>query len=427
MQDLVADGGNSVSLTPGAAIQKAEFLVQAPRAGVGDNWPLGLNIVKRVTTTLDQPASGASAVNWDMLAAVVDSFNVQSPILGNTHAKDTYTGPIAKHLIEFVSSGYGYGDGARIQIPTTDQDNTVDLYFVLPFAHECFERPHHFGVWLGWLKDTEVTTYLAPSTIVAALSTGAVIEAPTTVTAWIEYVVSDELIMPTMNNWKQYQAPAAGGTTAILQGIGTANGYNDVLDGSRIAGIYELTSAGDGTLNLMGGPTTADNYLTVAIPQLSQDVFEFPDAYFRSYRIAMGGGTARGPRSGAATGYVIDRAGNPNKMSATTNTNNKLNSADALYIPWRSVGRNAQITKQPKFFGDLKMLRTFTTKPTSGTYGFVTNELRELGDQKKREMIGKTGRAGVLETIWGGGSKGSADNQRHPKRQACLPERVVFT
>lgn len=426
--DLVSDGGTAVSLTPGTAPVSAEFIVSAPRAGVGDNWPLALNYVTRFRVTVDQAASGGTAMNWDELACVADSFDIKSPVLGNTHPRDTFQGTIAKHLVEFVSMGYNYADGGRTQIASTDGDTTMDVYFILPHAHECGGRPHHFAPWLGWLQNTKIANYLAAANVLDGLSTGAVIKAPCTVQTWIEYVVSDELIMPSINQWHLYETPATGGTTAILNGLGTANGYNDLLDGSRIAGLYELTGAQGNAKNIMGGSATADQYTSYTIPQFSQDVTVNVDAFFSAYRRIIGG--HRGPISNAVGVATHDsKSGNPFQMRGGqgTSTGDLMNTANALFIPIRSPGHDMMLTKLMKFFGDLKITRTFSSTPSSGKFRFVTNELRELGAAKKTELIGKTGRPGKLEPIWGSGSKGSADNARHPRRQAVFPERVVFS
>lgn len=428
--DLTSDGGSSVSVTPGTTPQKVEFLVQAPKAGVGDAWPIALNYVSCIRTTFDQAASGGTVVNWDQLALVADSFDVQSPTLGNTHARNTFTGPITKHIIEFISSGYEYSDGARIQLIAADGDVTLDMYYVLPMAHECFEKPHHSGVWLGWLNATKVVTYTATAAAVDPLSTGAVLKAPTSVRTWIEYVVSNELLMPTINQWVMYETPATGGTTAIVNGIGTANGLQDVLDGSRVAALLELTSI------LMGGATTADAYTSVTIPQIAQDVTVNIDAFFSAYRRLIGGHV--GPISGVsavtntagviANAALVDRAGNPNLMGVTTTVNNLLNSPAALYIPYRAPGKSAMLSKMLKFFGDLKITRTFSTVPSSGKFRFVTNELRELGPAKKQELIGKTGRPASLEKIHSNGSTdgGAKRGMNTTRKQAVLPERVNF-
>lgn len=430
--DLTSDGGSSVSVTPGVTPQKVEFLVQAPKAGVGDAWPLALNYVSCITTVFDQAAGGAgAAVSWDQLAIVADSFDVQSPALGNTHQRNTYTGPITKHLIEFVSSGYEYSDGARIQLIAADGDVVLDMYYVLPMAHECMDRPHHSAVWLGWLNATKVVTYVGTAAAVDPLSTGAVLKAPTSVRTWIEYVVSNELVMPTMNQWVMYETPATGGTTAIVNGIGTANGLQDVLDGSRVAGMFELMN-----INSMGGSGTADNITSLTIPQIAQDVTVNIDALFAAYRRVIGG--HQGPISGVGAftiagqvitnAAVLDRGGNPNTMASGTGTNNRLNSANAMYVPYRAPGRNAMLSKMLKFFGDLKITRTFANVPSSGKFRFVFNELRELGPAKKQELIGKTGRPASLEKIHSQGSTdgGAKRTMNTTRKQAVLPERVNF-
>jgi hypothetical protein len=418
--DVYADGGaQTVAVTPGATVQPVEFTVQAPKGGVDGNWPLAMNIVKKIAIQIDQPSSGASTIEADELPIVVDSYNVNSPLLGITHPRDTFTGPIAKHIAEFFSAGYTSADGARIQIPTTDAEYSVVHYQLLPFAQENFVKPHHFAPWLGWLNATKITTYIAPSTAIAAFSTGAVSEAPCSVSCWIEYVVSSELIMPTFAQFHLYESPASGGTTVTVQGIGTSNGMADVKEGSRIAALLELTD-----INGMGGPDGADNITAVTIPQLGLDLTQNPDAFFTAFRRAMGG--HRGAIALSTTVPVADRAGDPYSVIHAAGLETTLNAASAMYIPYRFVGRDQQITKLPRFFGDLRVTRTFTTAPTSGKYRFVTEELREFGELKKKEMIAKTGRPGKLQRIYEGGVPDAEDLARHPHKVAALPERVIF-
>jgi len=415
--DVFADGGaQSVSITPGSTVQPAEFTVQAPKGGVDGNWPLAMNIVKKITIGVDQPASGGSAIAADNLPIVVDSFNVNSPLLGLTHPRDTFTGMISKHVAEFFSAGYTYADGARVQIPAADGDTAVVMYQLLPFAQENFNKPHHFAPWLGWLNATKITTYIAASTAIAAYSTGAVTEAPCSVSCWIEYVVSSELILPAFAQYHLYESPASGGTTVTVQGIGTSNGMADVKDGSRLACLLELCNTG------LGGATDASAVTAVTIPQLGLDLTQNIDSFFSAFRRAMGG--HRGPIALSATVPVPDRGGDPYSMTSTVS--GALNDGTALYIPWRFVGRNQQITKLPRFFGDLRVTRTFSSTPSSGKYRFVTCELREFGEAKKKEMIAKTGRAGKLERIFENGVPDASDLNRHPHKVASLPQRVVF-
>jgi len=420
--DVFADGGaSSVSITPGASVQSAEFTVQAPKAGVDGNWPLAMNIMVKTSIVFDQAASGGSAIQPDCLAIAMDSFNVNSPLLGMTHPKDTYTGVIAKNVVEFFSAGYTSSDGGRVQVPSTDGDTTLVLYQLLPFAQENFERPHHFAPWLGWLNATKITAYVAASTAFSTggFSTGAVTKTPCSISCWIEYVVSSELIMPAFAQYHLYETPASGGTTATLQGIGTSNGMADVKDGSRLAMILELMN-----INGMGGATTADLVTAITIPQLGMDLTQYVDSFFSAFRRAMGG--HRGPIALTSAAPATDRSGPPNIVA--TDVTGNLNGSTALYIPIRFPGRNQQISKLPRFFGDLKVTQTYSTTPTSGKHRYVTCELREFGEGKKKEMIGKTGKSRYkLERIFGNGSPDGGDLQRHPNKIKSLPQRVIFT
>src|SRR5689334_18498123 len=138
--DLVPDGNASPTPVNGKPTL-VEFLIQAPKAGIGaDVWPIGLNYVIAGDFTFDQAAAGGAAVEWeDWAGFLFDHFDVNIPLIGNTHPGDTFTGRVSKHLIEWVSSGYAYSDGARAQIAAADGDSGLVFYQVLPMAHECFE------------------------------------------------------------------------------------------------------------------------------------------------------------------------------------------------------------------------------------------------------------------------------------------------
>jgi len=300
-------------------------------------------------------------------------------------------------------------------------------------AHECFERPQHFAFWLGWLNGTKIQSWVAAANAAGNISTGAVIKATTTVRGWIEYVVSDELIIPTVNQWHRYQDAAAGKTTHTITGIGTANGLNDVKDGSRIVGLYELCNTAF-TL-AFGGATTADIYTGYLIPQLSQDLTVNPDAFFNSARRAMGGSNGINTQGSGSGTPVQDAARWPYRSAGTSFANSTSflhqNLPNSMFIPVRTPGKNEMLTKCPKFFGDMKRTCTFSTTPTSGNFEWVLNEARELGEGKKDEMVAKTGRAGKRERIWTHKQGDNASSMKRGSRpgkgkEGVLPEIVRF-
>lgn len=417
--DIKANGATAVSLTPGAAVQSATFTMTAPKGGVNGKWPLCLDIVMKLVTDIDQPSSGGSAIHADQLPQIVDSFNVQSPWLGITHDRVTYTGPNAKNVIEFQSRGYESYDGARIVIPSTDGDNSVVYYQSLPFAHGAFDKPHHFAPWLGWLNQTEVTLYLAPNTAIGSVSTGAVTEAPCTVYCWADYVTSNELLIPTVNQWNLYTQPANGGNSMLLQGIGTKHGLDGVKDGSRINAMLEL-------FNVLGlnGATTADNITSITIPAIGMDITVNIDSFFGAYRDAMGG--HKGAVADSATVPVPDRGGHP--YPQTSAVSGSLNDATAMFLPVRFPGLNQQLTKLLRIGGDVEVTQTYTSTPSSGTHRWLLNEMRELSEDKKKELVGRTGKKGAytLERIFSTGTPDGRDTGRHKNTGFCLPQRVVW-
>lgn len=463
--DLVSDGGSAVTVTPGANPQSVEFLIQAPKAGLDDNWPLCTNIICAADVTIGNGEGGSGAINGDVLPLVMDSYDVNSPIIGNTHPRDTFTSPIAKHIVEFFCGGYRYSDGMRRQISSTAGTYFYTNYQILPFAHELFEKPHHSAMWLGWLNATKVKNYVAANNTLDRFSTGTTTDS-VTVRNWVEFIVSDELIMPTINQWHLYETPASGGTTAIIQGIGTPNGLLDVQDGARVAALLELTP------NLgLGGVTNPAQVVGVTIPQFGQDLTVNIDGFFSAFHRAIGrhpviseslfpGGDAAGTAASVAAlqalaaGLTIDdRGGNPYTMAASVGANggpipnpNNLSSSEILragetsddsnigsmYIPWRALGLESQLTKIKKFWGDLKVIRNFGnggTAPSSGKYRWVTNEMRELGPAKKKQLLAMTGKPAKLERIYSTGVPDPRTGHLHAanKRDATLPQRVSFT
>jgi hypothetical protein len=475
--DLVSDGGSAVTVTPGGNPQSVEFLIQAPKAGLDDNWPLCTNIICAADTDLSQGSEGGTGLNGDVMPLVMDSYDVNSPIIGNTHPRDTFTSPIAKHIVEFFCGGYRYSDGMRRQISGTEGDYFYTNYQILPFAHELFEKPHHSAIWLGWLNATKVKNYVAPSNALINYSPSITVDS-VRVRNWVEFIVSDELIMPTINQWHLYETPASGGTTAIVQGIGTPNGLLDVQDGARVAALLELNAS-----NGLGGVTNPALLTSVTIPQFGQDLTVNIDGFYSAFHraigrhpeisrsISAGGEDAANATTvaqlqglidgshpfvtGFGTGLTIDDRGgnpytldavvgdgvgpgvvNPNNLADATSPNNPSGGPGtfglgAMYVPWRALGLQSQLTKIKKFWGDLKVIRTWGnggSAPSSGKFRWVTNEMRELGPAKKKQMLAMTGKPASLERIYSTGTPDPRTGKLHTdnKRDATLPQRVQF-
>jgi hypothetical protein len=379
--DLLA-GGSSLTavLTPSAtAIQQATFQPGSLNQQVkGDNWPLARGIGVKGVTIFDQAASGGSVVEWDQLFRIWDSFNTFVPTLGTVHDKNVFTGPAAKHVMEFVGNGYRYCDWARAQLIASDGDVTLTLYVFLPFTAENFIQPEAFWPWVGWLKDMTVQTNLALSTAIAAVSTGAVVKTSMTISAWIEAYVLPQPIRFLISQWNRYLTNAASGNTSVLlQNVGQPNGLNGAVPGCRINAIFELMNV----LGL-GGASTGDLFTSFQSNELGQDITYNPDAFVSAYKSLTG---HAGPINGFGATPGADGAGNPNTMASTPN--GSLNNVAIAYMPWRFPSKNQRIENCVKWAGgNITLTRNFSTVPTTGTHTIYTNEIRELDGAKWREL-----------------------------------------
>ena len=388
--DLFVGGANpSATLTPGASVQPVVFQPASLNQEVkGDNWPLARGILIKAVTVVDQAASGGTALNWDQLFVCFDSINTQSKLLGTLHDKTVFTGPVAKHLIEFVSNGYRYVDWARAQIAAADGDTAaVTLYLYAPFTNENFIQPEAFWPWTGWLQDMLLTVNLAAATAIAQFSTGAAIKTSFVITASLDCYVVPQPIRMLVSQWNKYQTNAATGNQNILmQAVGQQNGLPSALPGCRLAGLFELC-----TPNAMGGASTGDLFTSFSSTELAQEPVLQVDNFMMAYRTATGRG---GPISLSAAIAAHDGSGNPNTMAATPNTS--LMNVAQMYVPWRFASKNQRLENTLKWpGGNITLNRQFTVTPSSGTHTVITNEIRQLDDGKWRELERIAGLSGV--------------------------------
>jgi len=379
MVDLLSGGAPSVAVTPGTGVAPVVFTTGQQKQVVDkDNWPICAGIGIAIRIGFDQAAAGGSVVNWDETFRAIDSIDLSVPLFGTTHRKEVHTGPVAKHIGEFVANGYRYCDHARTQLVSTDGDVALDLYLFVPFANECAVRSDDFMPWTGWLNALSLTVNIATASTIAAVSTGAVTETPCTVRAWLETFPSLEPKIPMMSQLNRYvQAAAAGSTTVLLLNVGQSFGLTGVLVGSRIAALFEL-------MNKLGfgGASTADLFTAFQCSDLGQDVVNSPDSFVLSFLRQIG---HRGPISGNGASPIHDGAGNPYTMAATPN--NLLNDSNLAYMPWRFSSPDQPRETLVKYSGNLAVTRFFSAVPTTGSHIFVTNEWRQFDSSQTRMLL----------------------------------------
>jgi hypothetical protein len=410
------DGAFSVSITPGATEQPAQFKITGDKGSFAGAWLKATGITIRNTITFDQAAAGGSIVNWDDLPRVMSGLELLHPLWGTMLTKETGSGPILKHIIEFVGSGFQYaGDDARAQIPSTDGDTVCDLYFTYPIAQRFMVRPTDQACWIGWLDQTLINFTQAVATAIAAVSTGAVIKAPTTVKVGLDYVLDNDLDIPTLAFWQRYTHNAGSETIRAL-GLGS-NGPKATMNFERILGIYELFNVWG-----FGGCTTSDIITAVFLEQLGLSRVTNVDMMVKNYLKVLGG--PRSPKGGIGATVPHAMAGNPFTMAASPN--NALNASTLAYLALRAPGRQQEITKAPKFAGDLIVTQTYSATPNSGQHILVVQSIREFTPEMVTELQARANRAGAPRDVplANGGNLAVATKKRGARGMRSLPRSV---
>ncbi len=373
--ELTTEGGSkSVSITPSAAQQPARFVISGiePRIPSGERvyltrlWP-------HITTTFDPDAVG-EAVNSDKLFKALSSIEVVAEVFGTPYPHTHTRGSVLGSLIQVIGLGYAYPEGSRAQIPgSTDTDVTLDLFYCLPFAHECLDDPMETAQWVGFYDGGTVEALIAPSTVFDGDYAGAVLKAPTTVRVLAETQPSKRNFIGVPFQWRERQI-AGGGSSPVMKNVGGETSLNGVAPGAGLAGCWWLS---DATGIGLGGPDGVDNFLSISLPWRGQKSIQNLDGFFHSEKVH----TERrvGPISGIGAGLALaDTGGWPNTMATAENNRPSANS-QALFLPIVDPGRGLQTSKVMRVLGDLQTDFTVTT-PITNPHRFVTWELMEFTD-----------------------------------------------
>jgi hypothetical protein len=357
--ELNSTGGKNPSLTPGAQAQTATFLMQnVPVGKDGKFWYYALALVIKLVVTFDQAAMGGSVVNADKLWKVLQSVQVQCPLLGQLFLHGNTRGAVLGNIIQYL--GYGYNAlPVRPQIAAADGDTTVTLYYRVPFAYEFLRKPHETAPWGGFLENGTVEVKLDVSTVFDGDSTGAVIKAPTNLRAWLEMIPSPEPVIHTPVHWREHLTPG-GGTKHTILDMGSADGLQGI-DTSKGVGIAALLNLGNPTGLGLGGSGAVNNILSFDIPWRDQDRVDVPEATL----VAMAAHMGNQRRAKPAAPVTTDSAGFPNDIAQANSTGNNdpVFNADGMFLPLIVPGRDLETSKLQSQAGAREMNFTYTATP----------------------------------------------------------------
>jgi hypothetical protein len=359
IHELVSTAGKNPTVTPGASAQSVTFLLNnIPTGKQGKFWYYVTALVLKLVVVVDQPAAGGTAINPDKLWKILQSVQVQCPILGMLFSHANTRGSVLGNLIQ--AFGFGYSAvHTRAQIAAADGDTTVTMYYRIPFAYEFLRKPHETSPWGGFLEGGTVEAKLDVSTILDGDSTGAVTKATTSFRAWLELIPSPEAVLHTPCHWREHITPGAS-TRHVIQDMGSPDGLQGTNQAKGV-GVAVLLNLTDATGIGLSGSDGADNITGFDIPWRDQARVDVPDSSFMAMYAHMG--AFKASRNG-----THDGSGFPYTIAATPNGD--LNDAQALVFPLIVPGRDTETSKLQTVAGAKEINFTYTATP-SGSNRFV--------------------------------------------------------
>lgn len=386
-KELVATNNETVSITPGAATQVGTFQISSmpPTTAGRRNYLEHVHV--GLTVTLD-PDAGGGPVRHDQLFKAASNFTLRSPFFGDYYTEQQSRGAVLGLITDVVANGYMMDSPARIEVPAnTDSDVTIDVTWTLPFAHEVLEKPSELTQWLGFFEGGIQQTVIAAESVYGTEYPGAVIKAPTTLRAYVEYRPDRDNWIGVPFQWRERQV-VNGGNQPILTNMGGETNLHGIQPG---AGVPWMCWLGNPTAMGLDGPSNVDNVVSVEVPWRGQMALRNIDGYFKSLRRAMG--KRVGPISGLGATIAHDNSGWPNTQATVHNGRPSAN-AQALFLPFIHPGKDFKTSKAQRLIGNLPFNFTFTT-PVTGTHRFVTWELLEFSPDHLQRLQDAAGWSGL--------------------------------
>lgn len=347
LYELVSQQGKNPNVTPGTAPQSVQFLMQnLPTSKEGKFWYYVTSLCIKLVVTINQPAEGGAAITSDQLWQIVQSVQVQCPILGQTYTHQNTPGALLGNIMQYMGLSYNRAPVAET-IPAADGNTTVTLYYRIPYAFEFLVKPHETSPWAGFFEGGTVEVKIDVTSVLGGISTGATVTTPCNLRCWIEVIPSPEACIHVPFNFRLHQTPG-NSTRQVIQDMGSPDGLQGI-DMSKGVGLAALLYLMNPTGLGIGGNTTADNIVSYDIPWRDQDRVDIPDGPFMSL-IAQMGNNRQAPADSASAAFgASPNGGFPYSFAGQVQGN--LNDESAMFFPLVTPGRDQETSKLQTVMG----------------------------------------------------------------------------
>jgi hypothetical protein len=312
----------------------------------------------RAEVTVTYPSGESADIRNDVLYQVIQSIQVQCPILGQLFTHNNTRGTILGNIIQYVCNGYN--DVPRVPNIAPGETETRVLYIRIPFSNEYLRKPHEISPWAGFLEGGTVEIKTSPVDILSdAGFTDAEVD-EINFRMWLDLIPSPEAVLHTPCHWREHTTPG-GSTRHIITDMGSPDGLQGI-DQSKGVGIAALYGLAQLTPLGFGGATAISSYLAFDLPFRDQDRVDVPEALFAQLALMMGNNR----RWVSTVSDPMDAGGFPNLQEASV-TSDPLFAAFGMVLPLISVGRDQETSKLQTVAGAKTINVQYTGATPSGS------------------------------------------------------------
>jgi hypothetical protein len=350
------------------------------------------------TGDVDQPASGASLINyWQVVRSLIESLEVRNAWHGTPVSSNHVKGSFLQ-IIEPVSCGYAMPQLLTGDMPTADGDYLFEINVFVPLCIGQGAKPHHSAQLALFYKQSQIVINPAATSVLDGISTGAVFE-NLAVRASAVMLPEPEIRLGPVGEWIDYQSAAASNQSQIaLDSFGNVTGLSGTQPNAGVVWMGALTNIN----SAVPGSFAAENVTRYSFPFRGQvDIQQIP-AFVGMQLLSMGGNdfAARGQAAkwtslnGGMEGFPYDYATGSAGASNSWKTLKGL-----LFFPMVTPAPDLELTKVQTAKGTQSY---FLAGPTfSGTNHTLVQHVRSFDAAKVADAEAQIVSSGLAKLVIG--------------------------
>ncbi len=400
-------GGRVQTLTPGPGPQTYIFNPASLKGTLPNgDFMYADRIRVRVTGSITRVSGSSRATpNWEQLAQALGQTRVYSQFTGEMVNKSMTSVPLLANHDSYFYNGFAQNTRARAQSSGSSGDTVpVEYEFEIPFRRGYLYRETDSCPWLPLLEGGIVEIDLQSERALTAF--GWTMTGSWTCEAVVDWFPDAQALIHTPVQSRLYRVSTVG-PEYVLRGVGSPNGLDGVVQGSRLAILSWLGQGDSADISDMGhdagfyaafgagGILFASSQLQrLDVPFRDQNSIDSVTSFISSFLAETSPVRHRTNTSPIGAAYAqSDLAGWPFAMDPLLTVTQMRLLNDALnFFPLVWVGPNDKISDLQKVNGDLTFTATLGDPPDTNTlHLFRTDEICGWSAAKVLDLMDRMG------------------------------------